>query len=67
MLHVYTDIHIDVRVRMSHIGVTGKILLHHFCYLLRAILGDDATKVMVPSETGNSIRRYVTLGIYGQP
>lgn len=39
-----------------YIGVTGRILLHHFCYLLGAALGDDATKVMVPSETGNSTR-----------
>lgn len=33
------------------IGVTRSILLRHFCYLLRPALGDDATKVMVPSET----------------
>lgn len=56
---------IEIYPFFAHIGVTGEILLRHFCYLLRAALGDDATKVMVPSETGNSTR-YVTLGIYGQ-
>lgn len=32
-------------------GVKRRILLRYFCYLLRTALGDDATKVMVPSET----------------
>lgn len=34
-----------------YVGVKRRILLRYFCYLLRTALGDDATKVMVPSET----------------
>jgi len=62
---VHTYIHTYICVYVHSMGIKRRILLRHFCYLLRTALGDDATKVMVLQRPSNP-SRYVTPGIYGQ-